>query len=101
MHKFPATCLCSAVSRVEGAVVLRTGTRGLVTDTEIQNISCKQTSVGRISYSLHYSTECAAVREDIKLPTPSNISSVQFRYTYVRCGSEVTVIVELVSESEI
>jgi len=46
-------------------------------------------------------SECAAVREDIKLPTPSNISSVQFRYTHVRCGSEVTVIVELVSESEI
>ena len=41
------------------------------------------------------------MKEDIKLPTPSNIFSVQFRYTYVRCGSEVTVIVELVSESEI
>ena len=94
----------SPVSRVEGAVVLRTGTRGLVTEDQLRlgsEINCKQTSVGRISYSLHYSTECAAVREDIKLPTPSNISSVQFRYTYVRCGSGVTVIVELVSESEI
>ena len=69
-------------------------------DQQQTNIQLSKSRIYIIIISL-LRREGAAVREDIKLPTPSNISSVQFRYTHVRCGSEVTVIVELVSESEI